>query len=95
MTPDRLAVGQASAQRAIGDWVREHQAPAAGAEGPQLPARADLDAATAATAAVLADSGASLMDVYRAAEAEAATYEAASDELVVQAEAETEAELEI
>jgi hypothetical protein len=64
-------------------------------EGPQLPVRADLDAATAATAAILADPGADLMDRYRAAQTEAAIYEAAPAGLVIQAETETEAEVEI
>jgi hypothetical protein len=92
MSADR-AVRQAVARHAIGDWVRAHPAPQA--EGPQPPTRADLDAATAATAAVLADPEASPMDRYHAAEAEAAIYEAAADELVAQAEAETEAEMEL
>jgi hypothetical protein len=41
--------------------------------GPDLPARADLDAATAATAAALADPAASSADMLAAAEAEEAT----------------------
>jgi len=86
-------VRQGTAQQAVGGWVRSH--PQAAAQGPQLPGRTDLDAATAATAAVLADPAASLMDRYHAAEAEAATYRAAADAVVVQAEAETEAELEL
>jgi hypothetical protein len=40
--------------------------------GPDLPTRADLDAATAATVAAIADPAATPMDVYRAAEAEEA-----------------------
>jgi hypothetical protein len=44
--------------------------------GPQLPTPADLDAATAATAAAIADRSVSLVDVERLAEAEAATYAA-------------------
>jgi hypothetical protein len=47
-------------------------APAAGTIGPGLPTRADLDAATAATVAVIADPAATAMDRYRAAEAEEA-----------------------
>jgi hypothetical protein len=46
------------------------------AAGPDLPTRADLEAATAATAAVLADPAATSMDVHRAAELEAATLHA-------------------
>jgi hypothetical protein len=42
------------------------------AAGPDLPTRADLDAATAATVAVIADPAATAMDRYRAAEAEEA-----------------------
>jgi hypothetical protein len=49
------------------------------AEGPQLPTPADLDAATAATAAAIADRTATLADVERLAEAEAATYAACPD----------------
>jgi hypothetical protein len=60
--------------------------------GPQLPTRADLDAATAATLAVLADPSATLADINRAHVLEAAVYDAAPEELVVQAELETEAE---
>ena len=41
-----------------------------------LPTRADLDAATAATAAVIADPSASLADVERAAELEEAVFAA-------------------
>ena len=40
------------------------------------PTLADLDEATAATAATIADPAASPMDIYRAAEAEQAAYEA-------------------
>jgi hypothetical protein len=40
--------------------------------GPELPARADLDAATAATATALADPSSTVADVYRAAELEEA-----------------------
>jgi hypothetical protein len=44
--------------------------------GPELPARADLDAATATTATAIADPAASLADVYRAAELEEAAFAA-------------------
>jgi hypothetical protein len=46
--------------------------------GPDLPARADLDAATAATAAAIANPAASLADVEYAAEMEQATLEPAA-----------------
>jgi len=52
--------------------------PEAGA-GPQLPTPADLDAATAATAAAIADRTATRADIERLAEAEAATYAACPD----------------
>ena len=45
-------------------------------DGPQLPARADLDAATAATTSVLADPAATAEDVYRAADLEEAVLSA-------------------
>ena len=62
--------------------------------GPQLPTRADLDAATAATAAAIADRTATLADVERAAEAEAATYAACPDyPSLYDPEAEAEAEI--
>lgn len=41
-------------------------------EGPQLPTRADLDWATAVTAATIADPASGLADIYQAAEVEAA-----------------------
>jgi hypothetical protein len=44
--------------------------------GPELSARADLDAATAATATAIADPAASLADVCRAAELEEAAFNA-------------------
>jgi hypothetical protein len=42
------------------------------AEGPLLPTRADLDRATAVTAATITDPAAGPADIYRAAEVEAA-----------------------
>jgi hypothetical protein len=57
--------------------------------GPALPARADLDAATAATATAIADPSAGLADVYRAAELEEAAFTAYLD--LPGAEAELEA----
>ena len=60
-----------------------------------LPDRADLEAATAATAAAIADPSASLADVERAAELEQAVYLACPDDVVAEYEAETEAELEL
>jgi len=64
-----------------------------------LPTRAELDAATARTAAVIADPSASLADVERAAELEEAVHIAylarpgADAELQAEAEAELEAGL--
>jgi hypothetical protein len=46
------------------------------AEGPQLPTRADLDRATAVTAAAIADPASGPVDIYRAAEIEAAVLSA-------------------
>jgi hypothetical protein len=46
------------------------------AEGPQLPTRADLDRATAVTAAAIADPASGPADIYRAAETEAAVLSA-------------------
>ncbi len=46
------------------------------AEDPQLPTRADLDRATAVTAATIADPASTPPDVYLAAEAEAAVLSA-------------------
>jgi hypothetical protein len=46
------------------------------AEGPQLPTRADLDQATAMTAAALADPASAPADIYRAANLEAAVLSA-------------------
>ena len=45
-------------------------------EGPQLPTRADLDRATAATAAAIADPASSPAGIYRAAEVESAVLSA-------------------
>ena len=45
--------------------------PEARTEGPQLPTRADLDRATATTAATIADPACGPTDIYRAAEVEA------------------------
>ena len=71
--------------RASADRPRE-----ARTEGPQLPTRADLDRATALTAAAIADPACGPADIYRAAEAEAATMSAYWH--VPGAEAELEAE---
>jgi len=49
------------------------QTPAA---GPRLPSRAELNQATKATAAAIADPNASVQDIHRAAELEAATLHA-------------------
>ena len=59
-------------------------------EGPRLPTRADLDRATAATAATIADPASGPADIYRAAEVEAAILSAYW--YVPGAEAELEAE---
>jgi len=60
-----------------------------------LPTRADLDAATAATAAAIADPEASLADVERAAELEEATLAAYLQGPGADAELQIEAELEV
>ncbi len=60
------------------------------AEGPQLPARADLDHATAMTAAALADPASTPADIYRAADLEAAVLSAYWHAPGVQAELEAE-----
>ena len=60
-----------------------------------LPTRADLDAATAATAAAIADPSASLADVERAAELEEATHAAYLQRPGADAELQLEAELEV
>jgi hypothetical protein len=59
-------------------------------EGPQLPTRADLDQATAVTAAAIADPACGPADIYRAAEMEASVLSAYWH--VPGAEAELEAE---
>jgi hypothetical protein len=55
----------------------------------QLPARADLDAATAATAAAIADPSSTVADIYRTAELEEAAFAAYLER--PEAEAELEA----
>lgn len=60
-----------------------------------LPARADLDAATARTAAAIADPAASLADVERAAELEEAAFAAYLARPGADAEFQAEAEAEI
>ena len=59
-----------------------------------LPTRADLDAATAATAAAIADPSASLADVERAAELEETVLAAYLQQPGADAELQVEAELE-
>ena len=59
-----------------------------------LPTRADLDAATAATAAAIADPEASLADVERAAELEEAVFTAYLQRPGAGAELQVKAELE-
>ena len=62
--------------------------------GPQVPTAADLDAATTATAAAIADCTATRAEVERLAEAEAATYAACPDyPSLYDPEAEAEAEI--
>ena len=61
--------------------------------GPRVPTTADLDAATDATAAAIADPAVTRADVERLAEAEAALYAACPDDVVAEYEAEREAEL--
>ena len=58
------------------------------------PTRAELDAATARTAAAIADPSASLADVERAAELEAAAHNAYLQRPGTDAELQAEAELE-
>jgi hypothetical protein len=68
--------------------------PSAEAEaGPQLPTAADLDAATAATAAAMADPAVSQAEIDHLIEMEAATYDACPDAVVAEYEAEAEAGL--
>jgi hypothetical protein len=59
-----------------------------------LPTRADLDAATARTAAAIADPSLSLTDVQRAAEAEEAVHQGYLQRPGADAELQAEAELE-
>jgi len=59
-----------------------------------LPTRADLDAATAQTAAAIADPDASLANVERAAELEEAVFAAYLERPGADAELQAEAELE-
>jgi hypothetical protein len=59
-----------------------------------LPSRADLDAATARTAAAIADPSASRADVERAAELEQAVHDAYLRNPAADAELQAEAELE-
>jgi hypothetical protein len=59
-----------------------------------LPDRADLDAATARTAAAIADPGLSVADVQRAAELEAAVHEGYLQRPGADAELQVEAEIE-
>jgi hypothetical protein len=76
---ERIAFAQ-DAVRAFLAQIPGQQAlpgmPPAAAEGPQLPARADLDVATSATAAAIADPDATVLDVRQAAELEEATFTA-------------------
>ena len=89
---ERAALAQAGVAALLAQIPEPRVAPEA--EGPQLPTRADLDAATAATAAAIADRTATLADVERLAEAEAATYTACPDyPAAYDPEAEAEAEL--
>ena len=74
---ERAALAQAGVAALLAQIPEPRVAPEA--EGPQLPGPADLDAATAATAAAIADRSASLADVERLAEAEAAAYAACPD----------------
>ena len=64
------------------------------AAGPRLPSRAELNRATKATAAAIADPNASVQDIHRAAEVEAATLHAYWQTPGVQAKAELEREPE-
>jgi hypothetical protein len=61
-----------------------------GPEGPQLPTRADLDQATAMTAAAIADPASAPADIYRAADLEAAVLSAYWHAPGAQAELEAE-----
>ena len=64
------------------------------AAGPRLPSRAELNRATEATAAAIADPNASVQDIHRAAELEAATLHAYWQTPGAQAKAELEREPE-
>ena len=64
------------------------------AAGPRLPSRAELNRATRATAAAIADPDASVQDIHRAAELEAATLHAYWHTPGPQAKAELEREPE-
>lgn len=64
------------------------------AAGPRLPSRADLNQATQATAAAIADPAASVQDICRAAELEAATLHAYWHTPGTQAKAELDCEPE-
>ena len=74
---ERAALAQAGVAALLGEIPEPRRE--LEAEGPQLPTPADLDAATAATAAAIADRTATLADVERLAEAEGATYAACPD----------------
>jgi len=62
------------------------------AAGPRLPSRAELNRATKATAAAIADPNASVQDIHRAAELKAATLHAYWQTPGMQAKAELERE---
>ena len=64
------------------------------AAGPRLPSRAELNRATKATAAAIADPNASVQDIHRAAELEAATLHACWQTPGMQGKAELEREPE-
>ena len=64
------------------------------AAGPRLPSRAELNRATKATAAAIADPNASVQDIHRAAELEAAILHAYWQTPGMQAKAELEREPE-
>jgi len=74
---ERAALAQAGVAALLGEIPEPRRE--LEAEGPQLPTPADLDAATAATAAAIADCTATRAEVERLAEAEAATYAACPD----------------
>ena len=64
------------------------------APGPRLPSRAELNRATTATAAAIADPDGTVQDIHRAAEVEAATLHAYWQTPGAQAKAELEHEPE-